>query len=283
MEVIYKNSNGEQATLRTTKPFFISKISGVGSVRNNITTFSAPEQDGAFFVSSSVDMRNITLEGSIIATSVEESFNFRRQLLKIFTPKLQGTFIYREKQINCIVEEASFAVSSNARTPAFFISLLCPSPFFEALSETTADVAKWEEKFSFPLEIVETGIEFGSRKQSQFVEIVNEGDVLCGLEIIFKALSDIENPELLQVETGSVTRILTTMTAGQEIHIYTHFANKKVVLINNGVSENAFNLIDTNSTFFQLQTGVNTLRYDATANIDQLEVEVKYRPAFLGV
>jgi hypothetical protein len=44
---------------------------------------------------------------------------------------------------------------------AFSISLLCPSSFFEALDEMQVELASWINMFSFTLEILSGGIEFG--------------------------------------------------------------------------------------------------------------------------
>jgi hypothetical protein len=284
MECTYINEEGLSVHLRQVRPFFLSALNGVGMVRNTISTFQAPEQDGAFYISSTLDMRNITIEGTILAASVDESFEHRRQLLRIFTPKQRGTLVYRGKQIGCIVEEASFAASQISRAPAFFISLLCPSPFFESLNDVRAELASWQENFSFPLEIVSPpGIEMGIRQPSQIITIENEGDVSCGCEIIFKALGTVDTPELSDMDTGDYMRINTTMVAGQEIHVFTHFAGKRVVSVVGTTETNAFHLIDVGSTFLQLAAGRNMLRYDAKANIDSLEVVVKYREQWLGV
>jgi hypothetical protein len=284
VECTYINEEGLSVTLRQVRPLFLSALNGVGVVRNSISTFQAPEQDGAFYISSTLDMRNVTVEGTILASTVDESFEYRRQLLRIFTPKQRGTLIYRERQIGCIVEEAGFSASKISRAPAFFISLLCPSPFFESLNDVRAELASWQENFSFPLEIVSPpGIEMGIRQPSQIITIENEGDVSCGCEIIFKALGTVDTPELSNVDTGEYMRIKTTMVAGQEIHIYTHFAGKRVVSVIGTTETNAFNLIDVGSTFLQLIAGRNVLRYDAAANIDSLEVAVKYREQWLGV
>jgi hypothetical protein len=283
VEIIYTNDSGISVTLRQIKPYFITKLDGVGRVRQSITTFHAPQQDGNFFVSSSVDMRNITIEGQLLADNIDHSYSLRRQLLKIFTPKLRGTLTFRNRKIDCIVEEAAFSATSSAKNPAFFISLLCPAPFFESVNDTIAELASWEENFSFPLEITSDGIEFGIRQPSQIIEILNDGDVDCGLEIIFKALGSVENPELRKLETGEFMRINTTLTNGKEIHVFTHFANKKVVLVDGNTTTNAFSLIDTDSTFFQLSAGINTLRYDSVSTLDWLEVEIKFRLLFLGV
>lgn len=283
MELIYRNGDGANVTLRQMKPLFLTKLDGVGRIRQTINTFQAPAQDGAFYISSTLDMRNITIEGSILSSSVDEAFGYRQQLLKIFTPKLRGTLIYRGRQIACIVEESGFSQSSVARAPAFFISLLCPSPFFESLNDIRAELASWQENFAFPLEIKPPGIEFGIRQPSQIITIDNAGDVSCGCEIVFKALGSVSDPELLNVDTGEYMKINTALIAGQEIHVYTHFAGKRVVSVIGTTTTNAFHLIDVGSTFLQLAAGCNTLRYDAGSNIDLLEVSIFYREQYLGV
>jgi hypothetical protein len=73
------------------------------------------------------------------------------------------------------------------------------------------------------------------------------------------------------------------MSAGDEIRVYTHFAGKRVLSVDGSIITNAFSLLDTNSTFFQLAAGVNTLRFDASVNMELLEVSIFYRPQFLGV
>ena len=180
MELTYINQAGASVTLRQVKPIFLSRLDGVGRIRQTINTFRAPEQDGAFYISSTLDMRNITIEGQIVAQSVDDSFEYRRHLIRIFTPKQRGTLVYRDRQISCIVEEAGFSQGNIARAPAFFISLLCPSPFFEALDTIREELASWQENFSFPLEIKPPGIELGIRQPSQIITIHNIGDVPCG-------------------------------------------------------------------------------------------------------
>jgi hypothetical protein len=283
MELIYKNSAGESVTLRQVKPLFLTKLDGVGRIRQTINTFHAPDQDGAFYISSTLYMRNITIEGTILAHSVNESFEYRKQLLKIFTPKLKGTLIYRQRQISCIVEEAGFSQGNVTRAPAFFISLLCPSPFFEALETIRAELASWQENFSFPLEIVDPGIELGIRQPSQIITIDNIGDVASGYEVVFKALGSVTNPELMNIDTGEFIKINEVMSSGEDIHVFTHFAGKRVTKIIGTTESNAFSLLDVGSTFLQLSAGRNTLRYDAAENMDLLEVSIFYRPQFLGV
>lgn len=280
MEATYTNQSGESLTLRQSRPFFLTKIDGVGSTRQTVNTFQAPGQDGAFFISSTVDMRNITLEGTIVADTPEAAYEQRKRLLRIFTPKKQGTLLCRGRQIPCVVEEAVLTASNRERAPNFFISLLCPSPYFETVDEIRVELAAWEPRFTFPLQIILPGIELGARQPSQIITVDNIGDVSCGCEMLFKALGTISNPEILNVGTGEYIRILKTMTAGEEVRVYTHFAGKRITLLSGQDEQNAFPLLDTGSTFIQLEPGRNVLRYDASLNMDLLEVSIFYRPHF---
>lgn len=283
MELTYINTAGERLKLKQARPFFLSKLDGAGITRQSINTFKAPDQDGAFFISSTLDMRNITLEGTVLANTVDEAYEQRKRFLRIFTPKQQGTLLVRDRQIACVVEEAGFAASSRERAPKFFVSLLCPSPFFEALEEVREELAMWTSLFLFELEIPESGMEFGARQPSQIITVDNIGDVSCGCQIVFKALGTVVNPELMNLDTGEFVRLMATMTAGEKLRVYTHFAGKRVVRITGQTQSNAFSQLDTGSAFLQLDAGRNLLRYDADTNMDLLEVSIYYRPQFLGV
>lgn len=283
MEIIYVNSDGESITIKQSKPYFLEKLDGIGSIRNSINTFKAPEQDGAFYVSSTLDMRNITIEGTIVAASQAEAYELRKYFLRFFSPKKLGVLLFRDRQISCVVEEAALTVSIRERIPKFFLSLLCPSPFFETLDEVRQELASWDALLEFALEIPVGGLEFGSRQPSQIIAVDNIGDVPCGCEIIFKASGTVTNPELLHMNTGEFVRILATMNNGDEFHVYTHFAGKRVVSIIGGIESNAFYLLDTDSNFFQLVPGINDLRYDASTNLELLDVSVYFSPQFLGV
>ena len=283
LELTYTNANGESVTLRQTRPFFLTRVDGAGKVRQTVNTFKAPDQDGAFFISSAMDMRNITLEGSVITPTIAETYDQRRRFLRVFTPKQQGTLVYRYRQIQCVVEEAGFTASSRERAPNFFISLLCPSPFFEALEEIREELAMWSPLLFFPLEILNTGVEFGVRQPSQIITVDNIGDVACGCHIIFRALGSVTNPELMSLDTGDYIRLNTVMESGEELHVYTHFAGKRVTRVLGSVESNAFSLLDTSSVFLELDPRRNLLRYNAAENMDLLEVTILYRPKFLGV
>lgn len=69
MELTYLNISGERLVLRQTT--FLTRIEGDGQTKQTINTFQAPGQDGAFYISSTLDMRNITLEGTLAARTTD--------------------------------------------------------------------------------------------------------------------------------------------------------------------------------------------------------------------
>ncbi|HUM61950.1 MAG TPA: phage tail family protein, partial [Clostridia bacterium] len=93
VELSYINTSGERLSLRQSRPFFLTRIDGTGRVRQTVNTFKAPDQDGAFFISSALDMRNITLEGTVVAASVDEAYALRKRFLRVFTHKQQGLLV----------------------------------------------------------------------------------------------------------------------------------------------------------------------------------------------
>jgi hypothetical protein len=277
------NADGVSMTFKQSPPFFLSKIDGIGSIGNTINSFKAPDQDGSFFIGSTRDMRTITIEGTIAGNSTDEAYTLRRKLLCLFTPKQPGTLVFRNRKITCVVDDVKLINSSKERMPRFLVSLLCPNPYFEALDSIIAELALWQPLFKFPLDIPPVGIEMGARQPNQIIEVINAGDVACGCEIVFRALGLVMNPELRNIDSGEFIRVNRTMTAGEEVHIYTSFAAKRVISVSGDTRTNVFSQLDTDSTFLQFETGTNVLRYDAAQGLDLLEVSLIYSPLFAAV
>lgn len=89
MELTYINADGRSITLKQDRPYFLKKIDGTGNTRQTVNTFKAPDQDGAFYISSTLDMRNITLEGTVVANTPDEAYTLRQRFLQIFSPTIR--------------------------------------------------------------------------------------------------------------------------------------------------------------------------------------------------
>ena len=207
----------------------------------------------------------------------------RKNLLNLFNPKAKGRLIFKGLSIPCIVEEAPVFKADSHRTPAFFISLLCTSPYFETIAEIKRLLAGWHPNFEFELEIpIDEGIEMGYREESLIIPIENVGSVPCGATFEFIAQGIVENPMIIDVVTGKFIKLNRIMQEGEIVTVSTHFANKKVLSSLDG-GTNAFSSLDEDSEFLQLDVGTNLLRYDAKVNLNNLEVNVYFRPQYLGV
>ena len=289
--VKFINSRGQSIQLGNDGPFILTKIEGTGAVNVDIQSHKSPYQDGETYLGNTLEPRFLSIEIMILADNIDEMARYRHKILQAFNPKLgQGKLIYQlgniKREIKAISELAPVFPDAEGFKDTMqpgLIQLYCSNPFFKDISETKEEVAIWRGSFEFPLEIVEEGIELGYREPSLIVNVLNKGDVPCGMKIQFKALATVVNPSLFNVNTREYFKINKVLEAGEIITVTTHFQNKRVELSKNGVVSNAFNWIDLNSTFLQLDVGDNLFRYDADEGLDNLEVSIYYTPQYLGV
>jgi len=283
----YVNKLGYELELNDLAPLLLLNFSEKGKV--NIYSNKGMNQDGSTYLGNTIDTSDKTIELAIIANSEEELINYRKKINKIFNPKLgEGYLIYKDsiKEIKsrCIIDTLPYFSPVNNNVNKCLITCTANNPFWMDILESKVEIALWQGDFSFDLEIPEdTGIEMGHREPSLIVNVLNGGDVECGIKVKFKALATVVNPSIINVDTQEFIKINKTMVAGEVITLTTDFGNKKVESTSNGTTINAFNYIDFESTFLQLDTGDNLLRYDADQNIDNLEVSIYYTPQYLGV
>lgn len=288
-KVMYENDKGQRIEIAYSFPFFLQTISGADGTNAEITKVSGVGQDGTTITNVNLSDRPLQILGSIKGESKEEIARYRAKLLQVFNPKVKGWLQYEygdiKRRIRCQVEKAPTLSKQNKsfKYQDFSISLLAPNPYWQDINATKEEIAIWRGAFEFPLELFEEGIELGYRELSLIANINNKGDVPCGMKIQFKALATVVNPSLFNVNNREYFKINKTMEVGEVITVTTHFQNKRVELNKNGVISNAFNWIDLNSTFLQLDVGDNLLRYDADEGIDSLEVSIYYTPMYLGV
>jgi len=278
--LIYENELGQSIEFSIWSPFFLDNYEGLDGLNNLIYSSKGLNQDGETYLSSSLDKRNIVIEGKITCNA---QLN-KPRMISILNPKLSGklTVIDGEakKHISCRVEKApSLSIDP---TPRFVLSLLSLNPFFYD-EEFKVDVALWKGDLSFPIEFSETGFVFGHREQSLIVNVINPSDMKCPMRIEFRALGELENPSILNVNTGEFFKLNKMMVSGEIISVITTPGGKRVTQSLNGIEANAFNFIDEDSDFLQLEVGDNLFRYDADTNLDNLEVAIYFTPQYLGI
>jgi len=280
----YINSQGGEVTFTHKPPFILQNFNTDNNV--NIYANKGMAQDGSTYLGNTLDIKDISLEVAVLSSSESELISLRATLDKVFNPKLgEGYLIYKdevkERKAKCIVNKLPYLISSGSVAEGL-ISLTASNPFWTDLQELKEEIALWAGDFSFPLEILETGIRMGHREPSLIVNVLNNGDVECGMRIEFKALATLTNPSLLNVNTNEYIKVIKGMVAGEVITVTTYFGNKKIESTLNGVTTNIFNFIDFESTFLQLDVGDNLMRYDAESGLDNLEVSIYFMPQYLS-
>lgn len=263
-------------------PFLLLEAEGLYEFNVNVNMSDVSMGDGAIYEGSNIEKRNIVL----YIADYTEHWNRRNQLYQLFKPRSKGTLIYSEdensRQIEYYVE--SVLVESIKRVRKATVSLLCPDPFFSDMFDVNVIMNGWKSNFEFPHQFVADKEQFGIRIIKQIETINNDSIDDLGMEIIIKASGEVINPSLRDIYKETFIKVGTTdrplnMKLNDVLIINTCNNAKNVYF--NGKKIN--NFLNEDSTFLQLSTEDNVLRYDADSGMENMLVTIRFRKKFLGV
>lgn len=278
-------SNNKTLDISENTSYKLIEIEGIEKSEFELNTVSNAQYDGSVVVNKRLKNRPIYIKVDYNGDKKEIE---RKKLISFFNPKNSGVLIISygdmERSIVYEIEGFNCKLTNIHDDLTFMVDFLCPNPYLRDIIESKINIALWKGVFKFPLTIPKNiGIIVGLREPSLIVNVNNTGDVKCGVIIEFKALGTVSKPSLLNVNTGEYIKINKSMVAGEVITVNTNIGSKKIMQILNGVETNILNYIDLDSTFLQLNVGDNLFRYDAEANLNNLEVSIYYNPYYLGV
>ncbi|MFD2446379.1 phage tail family protein [Bacillus sp. CGMCC 1.16607] len=291
-ELTITNIRGD--SIQFGRHFFLQndfQISGLPATVN----VSSSTSDGAHYQSTKLNARDIDIPFYIKRDRNDQRWieEKRNEAYKVFNPKTNPmridftTFAGDEFFIHANLESApTFNPGIENDNKVWLKGLLqfvATDPFFYEKTEHRVDIAMLVPSFEFPLEIPEVGIEMGYRSPSLIVNVLNSGQESTGMLIRFKALSAVQNPKLLNINTYEELKLNLTMLPGDLIEVSTYRGKRSIILTRNNVISNIFNVLDLSSIFLQLEIGDNLFRYDADAGLDYLEVSMSYTPKRIGV
>lgn len=289
-KITYTNTEGEQIFMSAIPPYRLVSKAGFGSVENAIISQSNYEQDGETFVSSSLDVRNIELEGKIIEIDHASMLQLRSELVKTFNPKLTGTIVYENNigtyQIDVIPELAP-TFNESAKTgigQPFLISLKALDPYFTDKSEIDSEIpmARIEPLFSFPLNITNT-FEFAQLIAGDVIEIQNNGHVSVGAVFTINVNGPLVNPRIYNVITQEYFAFKGTFMTGTKLRISTVRGKKKVEQNDGSGWYNITTKRKVESKFLQIDRGINYLQLQADSGVKFTTSYIKFEPKILGV
>lgn len=260
--------------------FFLVSLDGVYKMKNTVNTSGNATTDGSSFSGETLEQRNI-----VITVNIRRNYRENREFLsRVFKPKSEGTFYHTEdggiRKINYRVEDIEVADKGIIR-PAV-ISLICPDPYFKDESPQHIEMSNWEGRFEFPVEIPESGMEFGVRIKETIKVVDNKSTMAIGIRMTIIAEDVVVNPSIMNVTTRETLKLLCTMQPDDQIIITTEQGNIDVVLYRGG-EEIDYNYVvdEDNEGYVQLETGRNYINYTAEEGSDYMSVNFDFENRYV--
>lgn len=276
----------------STTPHYILDTVDWGQIESNHHSYKYVNQIGVYVTGTTLETRNISIVGWIIAKTEDEMSERKRTLNRFVNPQQLMELTYKNYVLeflpNTSIKYSVTSVENNEVMCKFKINGLCPDPLFKEKAENKVVAATTFGMFHFPMIINNTQqsppqLVFGKRQPSLFVNVYNKGAIRTGMKMVFKATSTIKNPSFINVITQEYFKINKVMVAGETVTITTTIGEKKVIGFLNGIEQNYFKYRDLDSTWLQLEIGDNIFRYDADENIDGLEAYIYFYNRYLEV
>lgn len=276
----------------STTPYYILDAVDWGQVESDHHSYKYVNQIGVYVTGTSLETRDVSITGWIIAETESQMGERKKMLNRFINPQQLVQLTYKDYDLeflpNTSIKYSATLVENNEVICKFKIEGLCPDPLFRESTERKVTAANTVGMFHFPLIINKIEqqppqLMFGLRKPSLIVNVYNGGAIKVGMRMVFKAISTIKNPSLINVKTQEYFKINKEMIAGETVTINTTIGEKKIIGFLNGVEQNYFKYRDLDSTWLQLEVGDNLFRYDADENIDGLEAYVYFYNKYLEV
>lgn len=279
----FTNSKGTIIVIDETEDYMLQnlQITSVPVTNQNEKSY---QQDGTTFLGTLLEMRDISFNVIVFGNSINEIYQKRRNLINIFNPKLgEGTLIYTNdfisKSITCVSDFVPNFAPGQANQTGYYqigvISMTANNPFFTDNDDTTIKLVDFVGNFEFPFTFP---VQFAIRGDSAIID--NIGDVETPIFIEFRGPAT--NPKITNETTGEFIKVNRTLLVDEKLLINTEFGNKSVIFEDSTQNQfNAYNDIDIDSTFWDLEIGENTISFITDAGSP--EVFVTYRNRFVGV
>ena len=295
------NLKGESLMMELGSPeksgLLVRSITGLGPPQASINTYDTATIDGARYVNSRAQIRNIILTLCPIWTSENSLEENRMKAYHFFPIKQEVKFevITDHKQVYAIgyVESNDADIFSDSET--LTISLICPDPYFyQSGGEEEIVFNGIEPMFEFEFSnesLTENLLEMSRINTLKEKTIDYVGDAKIGFRIVLRFVGSVTgniliyNPvthETMSIDTSKIPRMV--IHNNDSIEISTVPGNKYVKFIRGSTETNILNSVDrTTISWFTLQQGPNTIIYTADNGEDNILFSMFFKPAFQGV
>lgn len=281
-------------------PYYILGVTDWNSAKGKHHTHKFFNQVGVSVSSTSIEERDIEIQGWIVAEE-EIAMANRKQILNNFiNPRQLIAMEYLKYKLEFLptqsIRYTPAWVENNEVVCKFVITGTAQDPRWADIEETTVPAAATIPTFHFPLIIAPQpheippdppypagGVVFGYREPSLFLTIRNESSVPVGMRIVFRAYGTLSNPRLINVTTGQYFGLNIEMHGGDVATVITELGQKSVKGSIDGIQQSLFPYRDIGSSWLQLEVGDNIFTYSADTGIDNLDIYIHYYNRYLEV
>lgn len=283
-KVRFINSKGESIYFDIQPPFVLNTIQGVGGVGANISSQKSPYQDGATYINSKLEVRDIFMGVTLVNPNSQQLFAMRNDIQRVFNPRLgEGYLIYESpmgtKMIRVVADGSPSFGELQSQTVKCQINLVAHNPLWTDLAvlPSSTNISNYIEKYEdmpikpyFSANITKVGtsvINNGTFNSSMVVEVSGETT---------------ENVIVTNVTTGESFEIIRSIPVGSKLYVNTGFGKERVVklITQNGTELNGFPYLSFHSEFIQLEVGENILSYDSAQDA---QVNVIWHNCYIGL
>lgn len=293
------NYLGDSILLDLAKPeesgFVVQSVTGIGPGKASINTTDSATYDGSVYNSARMDTRNIVLGLKFLWNSTIE--DVRHVSYKYFPlkkkVKLKFTTDNRVSEVEGYIESNEPNIFS--KDEGADISIICPNPFFYAISDNVTSFSNIEPAFEFPFSNESTTdplLEMSTIVRRKLHNVRNDGDSEIGITITIHAMGEasgitiynVDTNESMKIDTNKIKKLTgSSIISGDDIVICTEKGRKSIKLVRAGTTTNIINCLAKDADWFQITPGNNTFSYTAETGENSLVVTVVNRIAYEGV
>lgn len=274
-----ENYRGERLQLVPNNNYIV-ELEGLTDFEVAINTTIAGNSSGSVYNSSRTEEREIPL--SIMPRGdVEKN---RIALYRYFVAEKPVKIFYKNGSRDVFIEGRvqKFGGSLFSDKETLDLSVLCPQPYWQSVSEIVTDISDVLPAFSFPFAIEADGIPFSEIEKGLDKVVVNNGDVESGIIIEMQADGEVINPIIYDAYGGSFA-LNYTMQAGDLITINTYKGQKSVKLLRDGKETYLFKYVAGMPTWFLLEPGDNTFTHSTESGSEFLQIRYRFFNLYEGV
>ena len=280
-QFIYTNSRGESLTFDYSGDYLIDAYSGLSGAEIIPIVNRGYLQNGVSLFGVNMGIRVISLSFFIHSESMVQTYERRNQLARIFNPLLgQGTLTYTNNYLSRKIDVLPTILpepkNKYGTLQRYEIELTAHNPLWYQTVENSILLSAFTG-VHFPMKF-NSSIKFEAI--GSYADISNSGDIEAPIRAEFRNAA--ENPMISLNSGGSYIKVSTSIQNGEKLIINTAYGNKTADVVRvDGAIQNANNLVDYESTYFNLPIGTNRINFSTTSGTPQ--VFLYWRNWYIGV